>query len=139
MMGKLFEKLKLLTNEKCSFNVIWITKRIRSVFPLKDKVKSISNCIYEGKCTCGMNYIGETLRNVETRWKEHEDIRGSSEPAKHLYITNNHAFQWKILAKCSGSTYKRRILEAYYILLNKPSLNNQLELPTLSLFRHGVT
>ena len=40
--------------------------------------------IYEGECSCQESYIGETVRNVEIRWQEHEDTQKDSEPAKHL-------------------------------------------------------
>ena len=34
----------------------------------------VSSVVYEGKCNCGENYIGETGRNVTIRWGEHSDI-----------------------------------------------------------------
>ena len=64
--------------------VLWSTRNIKSLFPLKDKVGHRSCIIYEGKCSCGFSYIGETKRNSEVCWKEHEDPAGKSEPAKHL-------------------------------------------------------
>ena len=53
--------------------------------------------IYEGICSCSANYIGETKRNVETRWNEHENPNKDSEPAKHLRKFPDHKFDWKIL------------------------------------------
>ena len=38
----------------------------------------------KGVCSCQESYIGETVRNVEIRWQEHEDIQKDSKPAKHL-------------------------------------------------------
>ena len=35
--------------------------------------------IYEGVCSCQESYIGETVRNVESRWQEHEDTQKDSE------------------------------------------------------------
>ena len=64
--------------------VLWSTRNIKSLFPLKDKVAHRSCVIYEGKYSCGLSYIGETKRNSEVRWKEQEDPAGKSEPAKHL-------------------------------------------------------
>ena len=29
--------------------------------------------IYKGECTCGETYVGETVRNVEVRWAEHNN------------------------------------------------------------------
>ena len=65
------KKLDNNTNNKYVFKVIWNTRNIRSLFPLKDKVDHISCVIYEGTCTCGESYIGETKRIVDIRWKEH--------------------------------------------------------------------
>ena len=39
--------------------------------------------------------IGETNRNNETRWAEHEDyLQAKSEPARHLKENGNHKFAW---------------------------------------------
>ena len=46
------------TKEKCSFVVIWKTRKIRSLFNLKEKTRHVSFVVYEGKGTCGENYIG---------------------------------------------------------------------------------
>ena len=43
----LISKLIYFTNEKCKFNVVWNTKKVRSVFPLKDKVDHYSCVIYQ--------------------------------------------------------------------------------------------
>ena len=48
--------------------------------------------IYEGQCSCDFRYIVETKRNVEVRWKEHEDPTGKSEPAKRLIESAFHKF-----------------------------------------------
>ena len=93
--------------------------------------------MYEGKCNCGRNYIGETGRNVPVRWDEHSDIVKNSEPAKHLNQFPEHRFNWKILRRVPNNVRQRKINEAYYVM--HPTLNNQLELTYLTLFRNGVT
>ena len=59
--------------EKYSFVKIWKTRGIRSLFNLKDKVSHVSSVVYEGKCNCSENYIGETGRqdgmNIATEVK----------------------------------------------------------------------
>ena len=72
--------------------VLWSTRNIKSLFPLKDKVARRSCVIYKGKCSCGLSYIGETKRNSKIRWKEHEHPAGKSEPAKHLIENAYHQF-----------------------------------------------
>ena len=40
-------------------------------FQLKDKSLHTACKIYEGTWICSENYVGETKRNVEIRWMEH--------------------------------------------------------------------
>ena len=58
--------------------IMWKTRNIRSLFPLKDKNDYKSCVIYEGDCSCGSSYIGETKRNVEVRWNENSNSTKSS-------------------------------------------------------------
>ena len=89
---------------------------------------------YEGKCSCGFSYIGETKRNVDVRFKEHCDIRRKSEPAKHLHRNPLHTFDWKVISKAPMLTMKRKILEAYHIMSKRPVLSKNIELPSLTIF-----
>ena len=45
-------KLKYFTNEKYKFNVVWNTRKVQSLFSLKDKVNHYSCVIYWGDCSC---------------------------------------------------------------------------------------
>ena len=95
--------------------------------------------IYEGTCCCGKKYIGETIRNVETRWAEHNSDSGKSEPAKHLQTHPDHSFVWKIIMIAPRGNKERKYLEAAKIAVKQPELNNQLEALSLKLFRNGIT
>ena len=53
--------------------------------------------MYEGKCNCGENYIGETGRNVTIRWDEHSDIDKHSEPESILNNSLNTDLTGKFL------------------------------------------
>ena len=90
-------KLQSFVHHKLDISVKWSTKKIRILFRLKDKNPHPACKIYEGICSCSANYIGETKRNVETRWNEHENPNKDSEPAKHLRKFPDHKFDWKIL------------------------------------------
>ena len=81
----------------------------------------------------------KTVRNVETRWAEHENINKDFEPAKHLRDNVDHTFAWKILSAAPKHFRKRKNLEASFIALRNPPLNNQLDSKQLHLFRNGVT
>ena len=61
-------KLNYFTNEKYKLNVVWNTRKLQSLFPLKDMVNHYSCVIYRGDCSGDQNYIGEIVRNAETRW-----------------------------------------------------------------------
>ena len=79
-------RLEQYTAQKFTFKIIWNTRNIRSLFPLKDKVTHRSCCIYEGTCSCGEQYIGETNRVTEIRWNEHSTpSTDGSDPSKHLH------------------------------------------------------
>ena len=90
-------KFHQFTDNKYNVRIKWITKKVKNLFRLKDKNPHPSCKIYEGECICGVSYVGETLRNVETRWKEHEDVKKNSEPAKHLLDNPKHSFKWRVL------------------------------------------
>ena len=134
------KKLYSFIGDSYSVFVIWDTCKIRTLFPLKDKNLHPCCVIYEGTCSCGEKYIGETERCIHARTSEHEDTKKKSEPAKHLANTNGHKFEWKILTRAPMNSTKRNILEAMYISKFKPSLNEQLEFKRkLRLFPNGIT
>ena len=106
---------------------------------MKDKNPHKACKIYDSICSCSANYIGETKRNVETRWNEHENSNKDSEPAKNLRKFPDHKFNWKILLTVPANAKLRKILESSMIALKQPSLNEQLDFDKLILFRNGVT
>ena len=136
---RFIDNIESFTDGKYQAIVLWSTRNLKSLLPLKDRVKHFSCVIYEGKCSCGKKYIGETVRNSDTRWNEHESVTGKSEPAKHFVSNSSHKFTWKVLASAPRHFRKRKILEAFFITKFKPELNDQVEHHALSLFRHGVT
>ena len=110
---KFIRKLEGFTKEKHFFVIIWKTRNIRSLFNLKDKTSHVSPVVYEGKCNCGENYIGDTWRNATISWNEHSNIGKNSEPAKHLNQFPEHRLNWKILRKVPNKVWERKIHEAY--------------------------
>ena len=104
-----------------------------------DKVAHRSYRIYEGKCCCGSSYIGETKKPSEVRWKEHKDPAGKSESVKHLIEKAYHQFTWIVFSVAPSHFCRGKILEAFFIALRKPELNDQLQHHSLFLFRHGIT
>ena len=112
----LIKKLVIFTNNKCKFKSVSNIRNIRSPFRIKDNVKYYRCLIYKGNCLCDENYVVKSMRNVVLRWAEHKDSNKPSELAKHLkYFPENHS-EWKVLARASEYTRKRKTLEAPPVL-----------------------
>ena len=72
------------TNNSYEIRIKWITKKVKQRFKLKSKNPHPSCVIYEGVCVCEQTYIGETRRNVEVRWEEHENTSRKLKPQVFL-------------------------------------------------------
>ena len=81
---RFIQKLKFFTQGHYKFSILWQTKKLNTLFILKDKNKHPSHTVYIGTCSCNHEYVGETSRNLEARITEHEDISKLSEPARSL-------------------------------------------------------
>ena len=93
--------------------------------------------IYQGKCTWGQTYIGETARNLEVSVNENSDVNTQSEPAKHISKNPNHKFTWEV-STTAHSWLKRKIKEAFYIARSRPELNKQVQALDLTLYPKGT-
>ena len=131
---RFIKKFHQFTGQKYDMAVKWLTKKVKSVFPLKDRNLYPSCKIYKSICSCG-----ETIRNVEERWSEHNSTDNTSEPAKHLADNEEHSFLWSILLAAPKDGRTRKNLEVFFIAKLKPSLNRQEDSNVLTLFRNGVT
>ena len=132
-------KFKIFTDDQYKVAINWKTKKVKNLFSLKSRNLHPACKIYLGVCSCNETYIGETKRNVEIRWGEHGDPRKASEPAKHIHENTGHVFTWNIIMDAPDNSRVRKNLEASWVALKKPSLNNQVDSKKLILFRHGVT
>ena len=129
---KFIRKLEGFTKEKHSCVRIWKTRNINIR-------RDTSSKVYEGKCNCSENYIGETGQNVTITWDGHSDIGKPLEPVKYLYQFPEHSFNWKVLSSVLNKVRQRKIHKAYYVMCLHPTLNNQLELTSLTLVPNRVT
>ena len=73
--------------------------------------------IKEFACSCVSRCIGETKRNAEVRWNEHNNPTKSLEPSKHLERKVNHCFTWTVISNAPKNVKAMKILEASYITL----------------------
>ena len=75
-------KVENITYDKVKVIIIWNTQKIQSLFNNKHKIKHHS-CV--SICSCGADYIGETIRDSEVRWNEHTTGKDkNSDCVKHL-------------------------------------------------------
>ena len=109
------------------------------MFRVKDKSLHQACKIYKGIRSCGKSYIGETVTNVDVHWGEDNNPTKVLNPSKHIKDNVDHTFHWSVLARPPTNTFQQKVLEAYYIVLEKPTLNDQLKPNRLNLFRNGVT
>ena len=54
---------KFYRNGKVKFNIIWATRKIKSLIKIKDNVKHLGCVVYQGICTCG---------NRQVKWSERQ-------------------------------------------------------------------
>ena len=66
--------LQKIRVDKFDLYIKWNIKKVKSLFKLKSNNPHTSCKIYEGTSSCGETYIGETKRNVEVRWSEHNSL-----------------------------------------------------------------
>ena len=89
---RFIKKFHQFTGEKYDMPVKWLTKEVKSLFPLKDCNLHSSCKIYKGICSCREIYIGETIRTVEECWSEQNSADNRLEPAKHHVDNEEHFF-----------------------------------------------
>ena len=111
---------------------------MKTLFKLKDPCILPACKIYKRVCICGETYIGETIHNLETRWKEHNPPSDKSNPSKHINSHLDHIFNWSIICNAPTNKFKQKTIEAYFIAINKPTLNDQLDSYLLHLFTNGI-
>ena len=92
------------------------------------------DAVYEIKCTCGENYIGETARSLGERCNEHikKLKRKESTSIFHQHMIEKHsvteqALSIHLLATCLNDTMLRQVTEATYIHTKNPGLNDKEE------------
>ena len=135
------QKLNDFTGKKFAFTIVWQSRKIKTLFKIKDDIKHKANVIYKGTSTNNPEetYIGETKLIAEERWKQHENPNHDSAPSKYLRENTNDTLCWVILSISSSNEQKRKIHEALFIDKYKPTLNKQIKHKTLIIFKNGVT
>ena len=132
-------KFGKFTNDTINVLIKWLTKKVKTLFKINDKSLLQACKIDESVYPCGESYIGETIWNVSVSSNEHNSPANKSNPSKQVKDNLDHAFNWSVLANARKDMFQQEFLEAYYIALEEPTLNEQLEPNRLNLFQNGVT
>ena len=94
---------KFNTTEKFKLTIRLKTRNVKPLFALTDKDLHPASKIYKVICSCDSTYAGETKRNVEVRYSEHNHPSGKSETSKHLYQNIKHVFSWSVICSAPKS------------------------------------
>ena len=111
-----------------------LSNTLRSVYSAKDRLPkdAQTHCIYSLKCgTCEEEYVGETLRAIGVRAKEHRDAVSTGDHKKSalaehvLSYKKPHEINWRSLSVVDKATNmkERKVREAFHIQKRKPGLN----------------
>ena len=114
------KKFNKFTNDTFDVRIKWLTKKVKTHLHQACK---IYKCVW----SCGESYIGETIRNVEVRWDEHNNPMNKSNSSKLIRDNLDHVFNWSVWANAPKNMFQRKVLETYYVVLEKPTLHEQLE------------
>ena len=124
-------RIACTTGIRCAFST---RNALCSLYTSKDRLPtdSITSALYSVKCkTCSGEYVGETLRVLRVRKKEHCDairLEQSSESAiaEHVHEQSMpHEIDWQSIKAVDRARWKRerKIKEAFHIQKRKPQLN----------------
>ena len=118
------KKFDQFTNGMFDVRIKWLTKKVKTLFKVKEKSLHRACKIYKGVCSCGESYIGETIKNVEGRWDEYNNPMNKSNPPKHIENNLDHVFNRSVLANAPKNMFQRKVLETYYIFWKNLHLMN---------------
>ena len=73
------------------------------------------------------------------RWDEHNNPMKKSNSSNHIKDNLDLVFTWSLLANAPKNMFQQKVLVTYYVVLEKPNLNEQLEPNRLNQFRNNIT
>jgi predicted GIY-YIG superfamily endonuclease len=105
--------------------------------PAKE-AQQTKKCVYNIPCDCGRCYMGETIRRLEVRIKEHkynraQDLLEKSKLAQHAY-EEVHKICWneaKILHIETDDTYRKYEESAHMSLVDHPISQPSLDISAI--------
>ena len=93
---KFLKKLNTYTKWRFNFFIMRQTRKIESIFKLKDKNSTRHTSFTKASIFVDKHTLAKQ-GNFEIRVNEHSDVNKQSEPAKHIRKHLNHKFTWEVL------------------------------------------
>ena len=135
-VGPISHQISRLIKNKAAIDVTFSSgKTIKTLLRANGRGTSTQNpnprgCIYQIPCNCGQQYIGETLRPINTRVKEHQTsvtkLDQKSAISEHIINHQAQTIQWeaiKILSTNNNNWRQRKLQEAIDIKRQRPTIN----------------
>ena len=129
--GKISDRLAKRIRQGSNVSVIFTTRKLRSSLPsLKGRTEDVlkSRVVYE---LCEVCYVGQTVRQLTTRLKEHH--QPSSTVGQHIQQCGENARISSRIIDGTSDCDTLMTLEALYIDRLKPGLNQREEYRTRQL------
>ena len=92
------KKFDKFTNDTFDAQIKSLTKKVKSMFRVKDKSLHQACKTCKGVCSCGENYISEISKNVEVHQGEHNNQMKKWNLSKHMKDNLDHVFNLPVLA-----------------------------------------
>ena len=121
-----------------SFEVPYCKRNGEKMKKIICKLEEYVNVIYK-ELVHAKNSLLETKRNSVVRRNEHCSLRKTSEVEDNLLVNPDYNITWKIITKAQIQTFKRKLLEAFYIRKFEPTFNSQKDIRITHLFGNGIT
>ena len=102
---RFIKKFDKFTNDTFDVWKKWLTKKVKTLFRFKGKSLHQACKIYKGLYSCGESYIGETSRNVEVRWNEHNNPMKKSNPSKYIIDNLDPVFNSSVLTNAPKNMF----------------------------------
>ena len=114
------------------------TFRICNLFNVKDPIpkRFRSYVVYRVHCTnCNASYVGKTKRHMETRFKEHCNVRNPTAVTEHLMQNGHEALLSDVEFLATANNDKELLIkESLFVKKLSPALNYNVQSYPLELF-----
>ena len=120
---KSIKKIDKFPNDTFDVQTKWLSKKVKTLLKVKDESLHQTSIMHKNVCCCGEIFIGETIRNIEIRQDEHNNPVKKPNLSKQIKDNLDHVFKWSGLSNAPKDMFQQKVLEMYYIVLEKTTLN----------------